>query len=191
MKKTKAFTLIELLIVIAIIGILASVVLVSLNSARKKAREAKYISYVSQMTGAVRSAIQAGYFDGINNNQSGCLGDYSGGGSCFGSLNNNVVINNALQQIVSNIPIGERPPNTPDSFGVYMSVVTNDAFNPNINYAWVGAVIGNDSSSEDICEKFGWGTKGNMGNVDEDGFYVVYEQLGISVCMDWIFIKNK
>ncbi len=47
--KRNAFTLIELMVVIAIIGILASIVLVSLNSARQKARDARVMSGVSQV----------------------------------------------------------------------------------------------------------------------------------------------
>jgi len=47
--KNKAFTLIELLIVIAIIGILASIVLVNLNSGRTKAVNASALSSATQL----------------------------------------------------------------------------------------------------------------------------------------------
>jgi prepilin-type N-terminal cleavage/methylation domain-containing protein len=52
--KHKAFTLIELLIVIAIIGVLASIVFSSLNTARTKARNAKYRSQALEITKAIR-----------------------------------------------------------------------------------------------------------------------------------------
>lgn len=51
--KNKAFTLIELLIVIAIIGILASVVLVSLSDTRQRSKDNKVFSTASSINKAV------------------------------------------------------------------------------------------------------------------------------------------
>lgn len=53
MKSRKAFTLIELLIVIAIIGILSTVLFISLNSARKKAQDAKVKSDIASLSTAL------------------------------------------------------------------------------------------------------------------------------------------
>lgn len=47
--KNKAFTLIELLIVISIIGILSSIILVSTNDTRAKGRDTKRIADISQL----------------------------------------------------------------------------------------------------------------------------------------------
>ena len=49
MPRSRGFTLIEFLVVIAIIGILSSVVLASLNGARKKGRDARRISDLKQI----------------------------------------------------------------------------------------------------------------------------------------------
>jgi len=56
-KKVKAFTLIELLIVVVIIGILAALVVLSLTSARAKAKDARAKSAVSDVATAVEMYI--------------------------------------------------------------------------------------------------------------------------------------
>lgn len=108
MQNKKAFTLIELLIVIAIIGILSGVVLVSTNSGRQKAKDAVYISHVTQMTRLVENANALGLFNGITAGTS-CLGDY--GGSCWnGSYPDDPNINNVLLQMTNSIPRGVSVP---------------------------------------------------------------------------------
>lgn len=49
MRRTKGFSLIELLIVIAVVGIISVVAVLSLNSAYKQARDAKRMSDVRQI----------------------------------------------------------------------------------------------------------------------------------------------
>lgn len=57
MRKNKAFTLIELLIVIAIIGILASVILVSLSNSRDKAKQKSAYATLRSMQAALVDCI--------------------------------------------------------------------------------------------------------------------------------------
>ncbi|HEY4521400.1 MAG TPA: type II secretion system protein [Candidatus Paceibacterota bacterium] len=60
--KTRAFTLIEVLTVIAIIGILSAVVLVSMSGSQKKGRDGRRVSDINQ----IRLALSL-YYDAHNN----------------------------------------------------------------------------------------------------------------------------
>lgn len=52
-KKQKAFTLIEMLVIIAIIAMLATIVLVAVNSSRAKARDAKRATHIRSLQTAL------------------------------------------------------------------------------------------------------------------------------------------
>ena len=65
MRKFRAFTLIELLIVVVIIGILATFVVISLNGAQKRARNTNAINSVSE----VKDSLSTYY--GLTNDLSG------------------------------------------------------------------------------------------------------------------------
>lgn len=82
-KVKKAFTLIELLIVIAIIGILASVILVSTGSARKKASDASIMQ-------SAYSFMSAANVDGIGGDYSPWYGGTDADGPTNGGNINNV-----------------------------------------------------------------------------------------------------
>ena len=58
MHKTRGFTIVELLIVIAIIGLLSAIIMSNLSGSRAKSRDAKRISDISQIQLAIEQ-----YFD--------------------------------------------------------------------------------------------------------------------------------
>lgn len=94
MKTRKAFTLIELLIVIAIIGILSAVVYVSLNSAKKKAQDARAKNDIASMSTALevvkvdRDLISIGWSTLVDNTTLGNdsnINRWTDGGATAGS----------------------------------------------------------------------------------------------------------
>ncbi len=95
MRRQKAFTLIEILLVIAIIGILASIIVINVNSARDKAKVAKAVQFGDSVYRAMGSdALAVWNFDegasnavkdSTNTGKDGVLGNGScspGSGSC-------------------------------------------------------------------------------------------------------------
>ncbi len=77
----KAFTLVELLVVISIIGVLSSVVFASLSSARTKAKQAKIIQMMMVVNDVAHNCLNGGV--ALNIPASDALG---GGNVCNGDV---------------------------------------------------------------------------------------------------------
>lgn len=92
--REKAFTLVELLVVIAVIGILASITMVSLNSSRSKAKDVRVLVNVRQM----RSIFESDYLGSAYADL-----EVRGDGSQIASLNSSAPSGSELVQLFKDI----------------------------------------------------------------------------------------
>jgi prepilin-type N-terminal cleavage/methylation domain-containing protein len=114
----RAFTLVELLVVISIIGLLSSIAVINLSSARSKARDGKRIADIKQLTTAMQLYYDTnGTYPNTGNtgtlplnctngaNAWYCLGVGSAG-TCWNgaSINGCTALDNALSPYMAKIP---------------------------------------------------------------------------------------
>lgn len=97
MRKTRAFTLVEMLVVIAIIGIMAGLVVVIFNTVRSKGKDEAIKSNISQL------AIDADIWGTKNNNNNNWSGWCSqGAGTNFANLKADIMANNGGTEPICN-----------------------------------------------------------------------------------------
>ena len=150
-KCKKAFTLIELLIVIAIIGVLATIVLISLDTARDKAKVASYVSYMTQASRLTADAIAGGYMDNYTDTTACCFGVYTTGCTTCTDLNARL---NKLSEVPN--PGMESPFNPTGRVTIQK----------NGNYMRVSAGVSTDDiTTTKVCKEAGWA-------IDVDSCYI-------------------
>ncbi len=128
-KKTKGFTLIELMVVIAVIGVLASVIVASLNSARKKGRDATRMRDMQEIRKAIELYISdnghppdLGTPDCLDINYSSTTGECVANETAY-YLDNWEALETQLSPYISSL--SEDP----------CGIDCYDSYNPNLNYA--------------------------------------------------------
>ena len=108
MNTKRAFTLIELMVVVAIIGLLATILLANVNTARERGRDSKRVADIQQIQNALHlyganlrpeaypegddstalnDLVLAGYITVIPKDPSGTEYQYKGTGSCGATCN--------------------------------------------------------------------------------------------------------
>jgi prepilin-type N-terminal cleavage/methylation domain-containing protein len=100
----RAFTLVELLVVLSIIGLLSSVAVVAMNNTRAGARDAKRAADLS----ALRNAMELYFAD--NNSYPVATAWYGGTGNCFGTVTDNW-IPGLSPDYMKKLPLDPKPVN--------------------------------------------------------------------------------
>ncbi len=147
MKKRKAFTLIELLIVIAIIAILAIIIIMNLINARDKANYVKAKSDVKTIDDALMVTVADG----------AVYGDFAQGGmtiSAFMSAQGNAGVDKFKKVIGSNVPT--QPSGWTSSFyvvvqptnGIYQAFI----YTPKNNYTTACMYENGNVKNNDNCQ---------------------------------------
>ena len=164
----RAFTLVELLVVITIIGLLSTIAVVSLSSARSKARDTKRIADIRQISTAMQMYQQdngtyprPSLLVSCSGGDSGhfCLGHGSAGSCWTGSMPGCTALDDALAPYIAKIP--DDPENATGYYGdayVYRYSGSNSgggytAVAPYLHY-------GADSYSSCLSGGYQWGSGG-------------------------------
>jgi prepilin-type N-terminal cleavage/methylation domain-containing protein len=100
--KQKAFTIVELLIVIVVIGILAAITVVAYTGMQTRAKNTQVATAATSYNKAIQSYI---IDNGTNPSVTGCLGANYPGNQCWSGTNGNVTVSASLDsQLAKYIP---------------------------------------------------------------------------------------